>query len=110
KLVQEHGLNRYWGDNYYRSDNGISAEWPMGFFWLSIIYSQMNKVEEAKHWFERGIAQITKKGDVPELYKNGHPNEHTPLAWAHAMALIALAKLKVKSEQLSFMVPNIVDE
>ncbi|OHA50390.1 MAG: hypothetical protein A3A97_03505 [Candidatus Terrybacteria bacterium RIFCSPLOWO2_01_FULL_40_23] len=110
KLVQEHGLNRYWGDNYYRSDNGISAEWPMGFFWLSIIYSQMNKVEEAKQWFERGIAQITKKGDVPELYKNGHPNEHTPLAWAHAMALIALAKLKVKSEQLSFMVPNIADE
>jgi len=30
KLVQEHGLNRYLGDNYYKSDNRMSAEWPLG--------------------------------------------------------------------------------
>ena len=110
KLVQEHGLNRYWGDNYYRSDNGISAEWPMGFFWLSIIYSQMNQTDEAEHWFTKGVAQITRKGEVPELYRNGSPNEHRPLAWAHAMALVALAKLQVKKAQLSLLLPDISEE
>ena len=29
KLAQEHGLNRYLDDSYYRSENGISGEWPL---------------------------------------------------------------------------------
>ncbi len=94
KLVQKHGLNRYWGDNYYKSRNGISGEWPMGFFWLSIVASQRHNVEEAKFWFEKGIAEMTSKGEIPEIYQDDRPNEHTPLAWAHAMAIIAKAKLK----------------
>jgi len=110
KLVQEHGLNRYWGDNYFRSANGISGEWVMGFFWLSIIASQMNNVEEAQKWFAKGVAQITRKGEVPELYQDGKPNKHTPLAWAHALVLIALSKLELKRKQLSFILPDISEE
>jgi len=93
KLVQRHGLNRFWGDNYFRSQNGISGEWPMGFFWLSIIYSQRHEAEEAQSWFERGIAEIVSGKHVPELYKNNEPNNHTPLAWAHALAIIAQTKI-----------------
>lgn len=93
RLVQKHGLNRYWGDNYYRSKDGISGEWPMGFFWLSIIYSQQHNVPSAQHWFDRGIARVTNRGYVPEIYQDGKPNNHTPLAWAHSFAIIAKAKL-----------------
>ena len=93
KLVQLHGVNRYWGDAYYRSDNGISGEWPMGFFWLSIIASEMGNHSLARQWYEKGILEMTPDGHIPELYKNGKPNNHTPLAWAHAMALIAAKKL-----------------
>lgn len=93
KLVQKHGLNRYWGDNYYRSKNGVSGEWPMGFFWLSIIASQKHDIEDAEYWFKRGVAEVTLKGAVPELYQNDKPNKHTPLAWAHSLAIIAKAKL-----------------
>jgi GH15 family glucan-1,4-alpha-glucosidase len=92
-LVQSHGLNRYLGDNYYRSHNGISAEWTMGFFWLSIIYSKKGDKEKAQEWFHRGCAQITLDGHIPELYQNGLPNDNTPLAWAHSMAIIATKKL-----------------
>src|SRR3989338_10215648 len=40
QLVQSHGINRYWGDDYYRSKkNGASAQWQWD-FWVSIVYSQ----------------------------------------------------------------------
>lgn len=97
RLVQKHGLQRYWGDNWYRSTKndyrGISAEWPMFFFWLSICFSQLNNHEQAMHWFQEGCKQIVDGNKIPELYQNGKPNNHTPLAWAHAIALIAFRKL-----------------
>lgn len=94
RLVQSKGLNRYWGDNYYRSENGISGEWTMGFFWLSIVYSERSEHIEAKYWYERGLQTMTAAGHVPELYQNGKPNKNTPLGWAHALAIIAQKKLE----------------
>ena len=94
ELVQARGINRYLGDNYYRSDNGISAEWTMGFFWLSIIYADRKDEVKARYWFDRGVSTITPEGHLPELYQNGAPNGNTPLAWAHSLALIAGTKLR----------------
>ncbi|KKS37649.1 MAG: Major facilitator superfamily MFS [Parcubacteria group bacterium GW2011_GWA2_42_14] len=95
KLLQIHGFNRYWGDDYFRSTEGkyrgISAEWPMFKFWLSIIYSQFHDQvshEKAVFWFKEGCGDI-KDSKIPELYQNGKQNNNTPLAWAHALALIA---------------------
>lgn len=93
KLVQTNGLNRYWGDNYYRSASGVSAEWPMGFFWLSIIAAQDGDKESARQWFEQGVSATTADGLIPELYQDGKPNNHTPLAWAHAIGIIAAKNL-----------------
>jgi phosphorylase kinase alpha/beta subunit len=95
KLVQEKGVNRYWGDNYYRSLNGVSAEWTMGFFWLALSYNKLGNKEEAKKWFERGLATRTENGLLPELYFNGKPNGNTPLAWSHSLAIIAGKKLGI---------------
>lgn len=89
RLVQKKGVNRYWEDNYYRSQNGVSAEWTMGFFWLAIAYAQKGDLKKAHEWFERGLATRTKDGDLPELYYNDKPNGNTPLAWSHSLALIA---------------------
>lgn len=95
-LLQNHGLNRFWGDDYYRSTEGkyigISAEWPMFKFWVSIIYSQRHEYEIAEYWFKEGCKEII-DNKIPEAYQNGKPNNHTPLAWAHAIALIAFQKL-----------------
>ncbi|MCH7598028.1 hypothetical protein IID27_03270 [Patescibacteria group bacterium] len=93
-LIQPLGINRYLGDNYYRSDNGVSAEWTMGFFWLAIIYADRGEREEAKKWFERGVHTLTAEGYLPELYQNGRPNKNTPLGWAHSLALIAQKKIE----------------
>lgn len=95
KLVQQKGLNRYLDDNYYRSDNGVSAEWTFGFFWLAIVYSERGAKAQAMMWFKRGMATMTPQGDLPELYQNDRPNPNTPLAWTHALALIAAKKLSL---------------
>lgn len=99
RLVQAKGVNRYWDDNYYRSENGISGEWTMGFFWLSIVYSERDDITLAKHWYERGRRTMTKEGYVPELYQNGEPNKNTPLGWAHALAIIAQKKIAMVEER-----------
>lgn len=102
RLKQTRGLNRYWGDDYYRSNKGawtgISAEWPLFSFWTSIIYSQWHEYAEALRWFEHGCAAIT-NDMIPEAYQNGGPNDHTPLAWAHAMSLIAFSKLPSETKK-----------
>jgi len=94
KLIQPKGLNRYWDDNYYRSNNGVSAEWTMGFFWLAIIFAERNEKEKSLHWFSEGLNTMTKEGYLPELYQNGEPNKNTPLGWSHSLALIAQDKIK----------------
>lgn len=103
RLLQAHGLNRYWGDDYYRSTegkySGISAEWPMFKFWVSIIYSQRHEYETAFLWFKEGCKEIIDNKKIPEAYQNGRPNDHTPLAWAHAIALIAFQKLPPEIQQ-----------
>jgi len=95
RLVQKNGVNRYWSDNYYRSLNGVSAEWTMGFFWLALSYNELGNKEEAKKWFERGLATRTHNGLLPELYFNDKPNGNTPLAWSHSLAIIAGKKLGI---------------
>lgn len=102
RLLQTHGFNRYWGDDYYRSTEGkfkdISAEWPMFKFWISVIYSQRHEDGKAAHWFREGCRDII-DNKIPEAYQNGRPNDHTPLAWAHAIALIAFSKLSADAKR-----------
>ena len=93
KLVQEHGLNRHLGDSYYLSNNVIPGEWPLGFFWLAIVEFQKRHIKEAKYWLKKGLDQIIDGKYIPELYQNSQPNEHTPLAWTHSFAIIALILL-----------------
>jgi phosphorylase kinase alpha/beta subunit len=95
-LVQHYGIQRYWGDDYYRAGaeyGWVSAQWPMFFFWAAIDYAQLGEIEKAAYWFRRGASTITPEQAIPEAYTGGMPNDHTPLAWAHALALIAWSKL-----------------
>lgn len=92
RLVQPLGINRYWGDGYYRSRNGISAQWQWDFL-ISIIYANRREYEEAARWFNRGASRITSDHCITEAYVDDKPNDHTPLGWMHALALIAYLKL-----------------
>lgn len=98
RLVQPMGINRYWGDGYEQSDNGVSAEWQWEFL-ITIIYCQNNDYETAYRWFKKGAGRITPEGYISEAYRNGAPNENTPLGWMHALALIAYFKFSPEYQE-----------
>jgi phosphorylase kinase alpha/beta subunit len=86
-LVREKGACRYLGDNYY--NNGLEAEWPMGFAWLAVIYKNVPH----KHHFYLNKAReaLSENGDMPELYygRTSSHNDNTPLAWAVSLMMVA---------------------
>jgi phosphorylase kinase alpha/beta subunit len=107
-LVRKMGVIRYPGDLYYNADRtmpfGNEAEWPLGFAWLSIVYSQLaikaqrtgsvagsaaEFIQKAEHYLKKLESVMTEDGLVPELYTNGKPNYNVPLAWAQSFYIVA---------------------
>ncbi len=111
-LVGDRGVARYPGDLFYNADAsrpvGNEAQWPLGFAWLSIVYSQMavkamemgavfspvsEYVEKAEGYLERLESVMTEDGKVPELYTAGAANWNVPLAWAQSFYVVARQNL-----------------
>ncbi len=90
-LVRDRGVVRYFGDWYY--NNGMEAEWVMGFPWLAAIYKKTGNMEKHNHYMKKTYRCMNWKGDLPELYYGGTDryNENTPLGWNHAMLLCAIS-------------------
>ena len=91
-LVRERGLVRYPGDRYYNR-NG-EAEWTMGFPWLAIIYKKLGDRKKYVSYMAKAVFAMNSAGELPELYYAGSPdhNENTPLGWAQALYMVALAE------------------
>lgn len=119
-LVRKNGLIRYPGDLYYNADRsapaGNEAEWPLGFAWLSIVYSQQavralrlgavfnpptEYIEKAVHYLDRLESVMTDDGRVPELYTDGNPNYNIPLAWAQSFYIVARQNLNRLYERMN---------
>lgn len=119
-LLRKNGVVRYPGDLYYNSDRtnpvGNEAEWPLGFAWLSIVYSQLaikalklgaifspprELVEKSEMYLEKLESVMTEEGMVPELYTGGKPNWNVPLAWAQSFYIVARQNLNRVYEKLS---------
>lgn len=120
RLVRRHGVIRYPGDLYYNSDRtspeGNEAEWPLGFAWLSIAYSQLaikslrlgeifsppvEYIEKSEFYLRRLESVMTPEGQVPELYTGGRPNYNVPLAWAQSFYVVARQNLNRVHEKLN---------
>ena len=92
KLVKEKGVIRYKGDKYYNKSLG-EAEWVMGFPWLSIIYQELKMPDKYAYYLRKTLQCMNEQGELPELYyanSNVH-NENSPLGWAQALFLVAVA-------------------
>ena len=118
-LVRKNGVIRYAGDLYYNSDRtrplGSEAEWPLGFAWLSIVYSQLaikalktgaifgppiEYIVRAEQYLKRLEQVMTAEGLVPELYTAGRPNYNVPLAWAQSFYVVARQNLNRVREKM----------
>ena len=93
KLVRNKGIIRYEGDQYYNKRLG-EAEWVMGFPWLAIIYRELNIPDRYAHYLRKTLKSMTEEGELPELYYADSEvyNENTPLGWAQALFLVAVAE------------------
>jgi len=93
------GIVRYIGDKY---DGKISSlqltlrgagAWPILNFWLSIYFSLLGEKEKAKKYFNWVLERVEDK--IPEQIKRNKPASIIPLAWSHAMFVIAGKFLKL---------------
>lgn len=119
-LVRKMGVIRYPGDLYYNSDRtrpvGNEAEWPLGFAWLSIVFSQLaikamktapvsnhpaEYIQKAELYLRKTEAVMTDSGLVPELYTSGRANYNVPLAWAQSFYIVARQNLNRVYEKLN---------
>jgi phosphorylase kinase alpha/beta subunit len=111
-LVRDRGTIRYIGDVYYSADKdnpvGNEAQWPLGFAWLSIVYSKLASrsisvgkllgspeefINKSQEYLDRLEAVMTDDGKVPELYCGEHMNPNVPLAWAQSFYIVARQNL-----------------
>lgn len=118
-LVRKMGVIRYIGDRYFNADHnspaGNEAQWPLGFAWLSIVYSNMavkalkmgsifhppaEHIQKAEMYLDRLESVMTEDGMVPELYTGGKPNHNLPLAWAQSFYIVARQNLNRVYEKL----------
>ena len=93
------GIMRYKGDEY---DGKISSlqlslkgagAWPILNFWLSIYFSLLGEKRKAKKYFNWVLERVEDK--IPEQIKRNKPASIIPLAWSHAMFVIAGKILKI---------------
>ncbi|MBI2135279.1 glycoside hydrolase family 15 [Candidatus Woesearchaeota archaeon] len=92
-LVKENGVVRFLGDDY--DNRGEEARWSMGLPWIAIAHSLTGKPQQALHYLRKTVGLLNEGGELPELYyaDTGTPNKNIPLAWAHAMLIIALQRV-----------------
>lgn len=82
------GLMRYPGDRYNGTLRKTGAgAWPLLNFWMSIYYIKSGNKKEARKYYDWVIKRVDKK--LPEQIKNNKPTSIIPLAWSHAMFIIA---------------------
>lgn len=93
RCIKNGGVYRYPKDKYDgRISNhelvlGGAGAWPILNFWISIYYSLAGEREKALEYFNWVIEKIDKY--FPEQIKNNKPISIIPLAWSHAMFVIA---------------------
>ncbi len=94
-LLLELGVIRYENDGYPKK-GGI---WPLCTAWLSWYYSQLGDKERATELLSLVEGSCNEHGFFPEqLGVDGKPRWVVPLAWSHAMYIIARDALKPRNE------------
>jgi GH15 family glucan-1,4-alpha-glucosidase len=90
ELLRDNGVIRYHNDHYMSGGKHREAQWVLGLLMLGNAWLVCENREKAQAYLDR-VDQLRVNENIPEayIYKKGQyvPNEHTPLAWCHALAL-----------------------
>lgn len=95
-IINNGGIQRFQFDYY--DGEGSAGEgggaWPILNFWMSIYWSLKGDREKAQHYFDWVINNIESyKGFIPEQIFSDERIGVYPLAWSHAMFILAAKQL-----------------
>lgn len=90
ELLRDRGVIRYHKDKYMSGGTGREAEWVLGLLMLGEAWLACGNNKKAGEYLKK-VDKLRVNGDIPEAYvykKDKYvANNHTPLTWAHALAL-----------------------
>ncbi|MBN2457660.1 hypothetical protein JXB31_00845 [Candidatus Woesearchaeota archaeon] len=96
RLWTKNGLMRFEFDNYdsfrYEGTNAFrgAGAWPLLNFWAAIAYKKTGNDDKAAGFYSQGMMCADEKGCLPEqVFENSIQSSVSPLAWSHAMQIIA---------------------
>lgn len=99
-LGKRGGVMRYEGDIYDGWKYGIrdrklgAGVWPILTFWLSVVLDKTGDRDGALEMFNWVVDRV--EDDIPEqLFENNLQQSPKPLAWSHAMYLLAYEELVI---------------
>ncbi|MFH1064468.1 MAG: hypothetical protein V1729_05285 [Candidatus Woesearchaeota archaeon] len=102
-IVDNYGVHRYAQDEYdgwmYNDDTNRkkgAGYWPLLNFWMSIILNERGDKRKALRYYNKVLSDIGNKRHIPEqIFNNKIQVSVSPLAWSHAMFVIATDKLRI---------------
>jgi GH15 family glucan-1,4-alpha-glucosidase len=102
RLVTNGLLHRYEHDSYdgwmtqeYHRNKGAGG-WPLLNFWMSIYYSLKGDKNKAFEYYSQVLNRLPPNGFIPEqLFDNNIQVSVSPLAWSHAMFILATEHLEL---------------
>jgi glucoamylase len=100
RLEKNGGIYRYEYDDYdgfrYQGTDAFrgAGAWPIGNFWMSIYYARLGKKKDAENYFTWVLERLDKNMNIPEqIFENKELVSVKPLAWSHAMLIVAAKEL-----------------
>lgn len=99
ELLTEKGVMRYPGDMYdgmvhhtKHLKKGAGA-WPLLTFWHVIALNRLGRTEDAERLFEKQLEQLKDEYIPEQVFGQKNKSSIKPLAWSHAMFVIAAHEL-----------------
>ncbi len=99
KLLTYTGVKRYEKDMYdgmihhTRHVKKGAGGWPLLYFWYLVALKKLGREAEAKENFEDYLERIDGKYIPEQIFSNDIQNSIKPLAWSHAMFVVAADEL-----------------
>lgn len=103
------GVMRYEGDDYdghmyadgYHRKNG-AGHWPLLTLWLAITHAERGEMEKAFALYNHVLSTVPESGMIAEqVFDNDIQVAVSPLAWSHAMFVLATEALGLMPETYS---------
>lgn len=100
RLTKRKGIYRYEHDEYdgwmysktlHRKKG--AGYWPLLNFWMSIVLAQYGNEKEALEYFDKVLSDLQEPLIPEQIFSNPYQVAVKPLAWSHAMFVIACKKL-----------------